>query len=127
MRDRAYKPRGAGRRNVKVVIQAKGTNPDATGHKVPNWDGDTFERSAAVITRGGAENRRFDQLRAEVSHIVYLVYDSRTRGITPADFRLKLGDRVLNIGAAFDIDQAHAEIELHCTEIMKPRHCTTRL
>jgi|CXWL01.1.fsa_nt_gi SPP1 family predicted phage head-tail adaptor len=109
---------GAARRNDLVTVEIDEGTKDASGHHVPDYAA-KFDRSAEVLTRGGAETRKFDQLRADVSHIVKVTYDPETKLIRPRTHRLDLDGRKLNIGASFDVDNKHVEIELHCTEIVK--------
>ena len=85
-----------------------------------NWR-DKDSRPCHIFTRSGAEKWRFNQVSAEISRIVHLHRDSLTRQITP-DWRLKFMDgataKYWDIATAFDVDEAHKTIEVHCTEVV---------
>lgn len=72
-----------------------------------------------IITRGGAERWRFNQVAAEVSRIVEIRSNKTARTIQ-SRWRLKFIEdgrvRIFDIEAAFDVDGNKQLVEVHCTE-----------
>lgn len=102
----------------RVTVQRPGGTPDAAGHvdlsSDSNWSA-AGSRSCKVTTRGGSEGYRFNQVQADISHIVEMRSDSLTRSIHPK-WRLVLSGRVLDIRAAFDVDEAKQIVRCDCVE-----------
>lgn len=105
--------------NHRVQIERPGGTAQAGGHvdltDDSNWqhvDG----RWAAFTTRGGKEGRVFDQVQAEVTHIIALRHDALTRQIDPT-WRIRMGDRKFNIRAAYDVDEAGETVRIEATEV----------
>jgi SPP1 family predicted phage head-tail adaptor len=76
-------------------------------------------RYAAVRKLDGREFLRLGQVRAEVTHIVELRYDSETKTISPV-YRLRLGEtasaRKLDVVVVDDQHERRVEIQLQCSE-----------
>ena len=85
-----------------------------------NWVG--IARWAQIMTRGGREFFRGQQVQANVSHRLTLPTAPGDPLLTQIDgglssaMRVRLGSRVLDVTAAFDVDERHTEIELQCVE-----------
>lgn len=111
----------AGDRNVLVSLEKNSPTTSDDGQKVAVWQ-KQFQRYAKVLTRTGRERRVFEQLRAEIDYLVRVPLDVETKQIKPADWRVTyhdgFADRVLNIGACYDVDSRHQTAELHCTEVV---------
>lgn len=118
MTDKPQVGRGASSYNVRVKVQQNKpttTNPD--GQPVENWQ-TQFSAWAQVLPRGGSERRVFQQLRAEISHLVRLRVSSQAKKIMPADWRFVLSDgTTLNLSSKIDIDLRHVELQFECTEV----------
>jgi len=74
-------------------------------------------RFASVQTKGGREFWKVDKVEAEVSHMLSVLRDSVTALITPR-MRVKLGSRILQIVSAVDVDDARAEVQIQCKEVV---------
>lgn len=110
--------RSAGRYNVPAAIEQNQPTTNADGQLVANWvqvASDWFE----VLSNGGKERWLYQEVRAEVLHIVRVKYSAQTAAIKPATYRINIGSgaQILNIDAAYDIDNRRIEIELQCTEV----------
>lgn len=79
-----------------------------------NWQTIATNVWGSFSTRGGSEGRAFDQVQADVSHIIEIPYRPSLT-ILPK-WRLVSGSRVFNISAAYDVDEAHHTIRVHATE-----------
>lgn len=107
-----------GSRQHRVTIERPKTTQDGAGHVDLTQDSNWLEagkRWSSMATRGGRESRVFDQVQAEVSHIIEVPYDSLTKTIVPK-WRLKMGTRRLNITAAYDVDEQHRTIRVEAIE-----------
>jgi head-tail adaptor len=74
-------------------------------------------RAATFKTRGGTEGRIFNQVQAEVSHIIEMRSDPLTRQINPT-WRLRYRQQVFNIVAAFDVDMRKKIVRIHAIEVV---------
>lgn len=87
---------------------------DAAGHI-----GERFitagRRWGSPKSRGGREYFLFNQVQAEVSHIIEFQYDSLTKQIGPT-WQLKLGSRAFEITAAYDVDEMRQVVRCECIE-----------
>ena len=110
----------SGNFNRRVTIQKIKNNPitdaneevDLTDDR--NWE--TYAiRWAEVQTKGGREFWKVDKVDAEVSHLIRIPYDRLTLFIHPA-MRIRLGDRTINIVAAYDVDEMHEVVEIQAKE-----------
>lgn len=102
----------------RVTVQKPKTTQDGAGHvnltEDANWtNAGTWQ--VRFITRGGRESRVFDQVQAETTHIVEGHSTPFTRTIIPK-WRLKFGTRVLNITAAYDVNEERGKVRCECTE-----------
>lgn len=108
----------AGKRNAMVKIQKNTPTTNADGQQVASWK-TVFPRWVSLIPRGGGERVVWEQVRAEITHISRLPYDSRAATIKPASYRLLFdGSRALNIISVIDRENRHEELELHCEEVV---------
>lgn len=102
------------RRDKKIVIQRLSGTADAHGHIVEtteaNWS--TYEQSyASVITKGGREFWKVQQVTADVSHVWRCNWTRGLMAATP-DMRLVCEGKVHNIVSVIDVDEAHQEIQI---------------
>ncbi len=105
---------------TRVTVQKNTPTVANDGQKVEGWL-TVFTRWAKVTAKGAMERRVFDQLRAECDYLVQMRWSREALGIKPADYRFVLkddGDKVLNIGGAYDPDMQHTELQFHCTEVV---------
>lgn len=107
----------AGERNNRVTVELNTPTVNDDGQKVAVW-GTAFRTWAKIVPRGGRERWVFEQLRAEVSHIVRLLANDQTRGIKPATHRFNNGGQILNIESVIDVDTRRVELEFRCTEVI---------
>lgn len=108
---------GAAQYNNLVQCQLNKTTENTDGQKKQNWV-TQFKRWAMVVPRGGSEKKVFEQLLAEVDHLVRLRNDSQTRTINPPDWRIVMPDgSILNIVSRIDVDTRRIEMEFRCVEV----------
>lgn len=117
MKPRRVPTQRAGDRNTLVQVEENVPSTNADGQKVEAWVR-RFELYAEVVPRTGREARRFDQLRAEVDFIVRMLFDDESRRIRPANWRVLVDGRELNIGGVYTLRERQSVIELHCTEVV---------
>jgi head-tail adaptor len=114
--------------NQRVIVEVNQPTTDAAGQQVENWETRLCARWAMIVSRGGSEGRYFVQLAAQVTHLVRLQACMVTRTISPAQHRVRWlntlaggppgqSDKILNIESVVDVQNAHIEIELRCTEV----------
>ena len=115
------KPLAAGAMRHYLAIQERATTKGAYGEQADTWS-DVAGGSVwmAIVPLNGRELLAAQQLNTAVSHIVQLRYDSRWADpVTMAKRRVYISaSRVLNIHAAYNVDEAGTWIHLHCTEGM---------
>lgn len=102
-----------------MTIEEPGGTPDAAGHVDLTLDAN-WDRSGRIkvrfITKGGREGRIFDQVQAEVTHVVETRATAFSRRILPA-WRGRFDGRKFNITAAFNVNEERRGIvQLHLTE-----------
>lgn len=104
----------------RVTIEKPGGTAGEDGHvdltNNANWI-PMGSRAAAFKTRGGAEARRFNQVGAEVTHLIEMRYGPLTRQIGPS-WRLRMGQRKFNIVSAYDVDEGHRTVLVHAIEVV---------
>lgn len=110
----------AGDRNVLVTLEKNTPVAGDNGQPIPAWEAQ-FQRYAKVMSRNASERRVFEQIRAEVDHIVRVPFDNQTRTIKPANWRVKIHTTgaLLNIGGAIDVGMRHQTLELQCIEFVQ--------
>lgn len=113
MRDMA----APGVRNSIVDFQENSTTTATDGQKTASWV-TRFRRFVAVIPRGGSERWLFEQVRAEIDHLVHADWDERLSEIAPATWRIKYGSRLLNVDAIFDPDGNRRTLRIFATEVL---------
>lgn len=109
-----------GQLRERLTVQQPGGTAGADGHvdldDDANWK-DVGSQRAGFKTRGGAEGRRFNQVGAEITHIITMRYNSLTKRIVPS-WRLRMGTRKFNITASYDVDEAHRFVQVHAIEVV---------
>lgn len=109
----------AGSRNMKIRVEklVQGDD-DASGQPVEAWE--LFcPRWAEVVATGGSERYKGRQIQANMSHVVTVISDSKTRLITPG-MRIIWRSRPLNIVVVQPLDGVIREIQILCTEQVDP-------
>ncbi len=110
----------SGNFNRRVTIQRIELNPETDAHgevdltDEGNWETHAV-RWANIKTKGGREWWKSDKINAEVTHVIQIPYDKLTQNID-SEMRIRLGDRTINIVAAYDVDEMHEVIEMQCKE-----------
>jgi SPP1 family predicted phage head-tail adaptor len=106
--------------NQKIVVQQVKAAPTTDANNevdltaAANWE--TYAtRWAAFKSRGGSERFASDMIQAGQTHRVYVRSDSTTRAISPA-MRISYDDRIFNILAAVDEDEARQWVVIDCVE-----------
>ncbi len=107
--------RKIGEYDLKVTFETPSGTADAHGHidltNLSNWS--SFSSAwAKCVSKGGREFWKVNQVNADVSHVWYVAYDSSLDAITPDD-RLIYDQTRYEIIAAFNIDNANLEYEIH--------------
>ena len=113
------KPLPAGAMRHYLAIQERATTKDGYGAQASTWsDVSGGNVWMAIVPINGRELIAAQQLNTAVSHIVQVRHDSRWADpITMAKRRIYISaSRVLNIHAAYNVDEADEWIHLHCTE-----------
>ena len=113
MRDTAT----SGARNTPVEFQQNTPTTDTAGQSVASWV-TRFKRWVALIPRGGSERWLFEQVRAEIDHILHCDWDATLSEISPATWRIKYGSRLMNIDAIFDPDGTRKTLRIFATEVV---------
>ena len=103
-----------------VTIEEPAGTADATGHidltAEANW-ARVGKFQANFVTKGGREGRIFDQVQAEVSHVLRMRSTRQSRAIHP-EMRLKHEGRTYNIVAAYDVDNDKEVVQLELVEVV---------
>lgn len=103
----------------RVSIEKPRDNPGADGHtdleNPANWR-TVDSRACRFVTKGGREGMVFQQVRAEVTHVIEMRSDPVTRGILPT-WRLRMDCRVFNVTAAYDKDERKQTVYVEVTEV----------
>lgn len=110
-------PVTAGRRNDRVEFQQNTPTTNDDGQTVASWS-TRFSRWVNLVPRGGGERWLFEQVRAEIDHIMHVDYDADSAAMTPALWRAKIGSRVLNLDSIFDPDGTNRRLRLMLTEVL---------
>jgi len=124
MADCACDSIGKLRHRVTIEKPNPSATADAAGHidlsDNANWI-PVASRKANILTRGGSEKWRFNQVTAEVTRMFQLRSDPATRRIQPR-WRIKWFQdgtaKYADIATAFDVDGAKKIVEVHCTEVV---------
>lgn len=100
--------------NQKVTIEELSGTADAHGHvdntAAANWQ--SYASSyAAVMSKGGREFWKVDQVNADVSHVWHCPYSRTLAAVTP-DMRLIHEGQTHEILSVIDVDLSHEEIEI---------------
>ena len=98
----------------KVVIKSLSGTADAHGF-IDNTDASNWSEYtttyASVISKGGREFWKVDQVNADVSHVWPCPYTKKLAAATPA-MQLHYESVTYEIQSVIDIDLAHKEIEI---------------
>ena len=104
----------------RITIENIKDNPETDAHGEVdltldrNWT--TYAtRFANIQTKGGREFWKVDKVDADVNFLFRVPFDKRTVGIT-SEMRIRLGTRIINIAAVYDVDEMHDVIEMQCKE-----------
>lgn len=105
----------AGKLNRRVLIEKPVKTHDAAGQPVTTWE--TFAPVWASVTTGSASEALRDnrQVSEDVRWQIVVRYSSQTAQIA-ADWRLRLGDQVLSIQSAVNVDDRRTHILLTALE-----------
>ncbi|MCA8984514.1 MAG: phage head closure protein [Planctomycetaceae bacterium] len=105
----------AGKLSRRVLIEKPTKTHDATGQIITAWE--THGTFWAGVTTGaaGEDLRDNRQVSEDVRWQIVLRYNSQTSQIA-SDWRVRLGDQVLSIQSAVDVDDAHTRILLTALE-----------
>jgi len=98
-----------------ITIQhVVGTAVDAHGHidktTAANW-GTYIRAFAKVISKGGREFWKVQQVNADVDHVWTVPYSSQVASATP-DMRLTCDGVTYEIQSVVDVDLAHREVQI---------------
>lgn len=103
----------AGLLRHKFTVRTMTEEQDAAGELVQTWaDGNTIWGSITPLS--GGESLSNEQITAEVTHKVWVRYDST---VTPGT-RLLFGSRVFEINSVLNKDERNVAMELLCKEIV---------
>lgn len=105
-----------GQRNTRVEFQRNDPTTSDDGQTVAVWT-TRFSRWVNLVPRGGGERWLFEQVRAEIDHVMHVEWDSDAAAMTPALWRAKIGSRILNLETIFDPDGKSGRLRLMLTEV----------
>ncbi len=116
------KPARAEKRNKLITVQRlrRGTAPNAGGHvdesDDTNWE-DFCKVWANVSPRGSREFFRREQVAADITHQVEILYSAKANQIT-SGMRVTFSGRKLNIsGPPRNTDEANHSLVMACIEV----------
>jgi head-tail adaptor len=113
MRDTAT----SGRRNARVEWQENVPVTADDGQERASWNA-RFTRWVSLIPRGGSERWLFEQVRAEIDHVIHADWDSTLATISPATWRIRYGSRLMNVDSVFDPDGNRKSLRIFATEVL---------
>jgi len=96
--------------NKKLVIQSQSSTADAHGHPVDTWTQYTTS-FASVLSKGGREFWKIDQVNADVSHVWTCPYSAALAAATP-DMQLVSEGVTYEIESVIDIDLEHKRVQI---------------
>lgn len=103
----------AGKLNTRVTIQKRTVTRGADGSEVEAWiNGDTVW--AEVKNQSGREFYTAQKINAELTHLISIRYRTDVR----PTWRLKLGNRYLDILSAINVNEANRELLISCKEVV---------
>ena len=110
--------RAAAKYNVYLVVERNFPSTNNDGQQVANWQRQ-FLTWAEITPHGGIEKKVFEQLRAQVTHLIRVRYDERTSLMQAIDWRFNLGNgrQIFNVESAVNKDMRNVEMEFGCTEV----------
>ncbi len=105
----------AGKLNRRVTVERPAKVTDAAGQPITTWE--THGAFWAAVTTGGVGESLQDnrQVSEDVRWQIVLRYSSQSAAIA-ADWRIRLGDQVLSVQSAVDVNDAHTHILLTALE-----------
>src|SRR5690606_39673685 len=114
-------PTTAGKRyRWSMTVQSPSGTADEFGHTDLTDDANWITAGnikANFITKGTKEGRVFDQVQAEVTHIIETRSTSLSRSIHPVD-RIVFGERKFNVNGSYDTDQERQAEQVMLTEVV---------
>ena len=103
----------AGLLRHKFTVRTMTEAQDSAGELIQTWaNGNTIWGSISPLS--GSESLSGEQITAEVTHKVWIRYDST---VTPGT-RLLFGSRVFEINSVLNKDERNIAMELLCKEIV---------
>lgn len=106
-------------RQKRFTLQSPSGSADATGHVDlsvdANWTNVSTTLWGAFTSKGGSEGQTLNQTQGVVNHTIDFPYSTTAASILPK-WRLKMGTRVFNITAAYNVDEADELIRVEATE-----------
>lgn len=108
----------AGSRRFKVQIQRPSQADDAGGQVQQSFVQYCKPRWAEVVATGGTERFRGRQIQAQMTHVITVISDSETRGITPGMQVIWRG-RTINLEVVMPMEGKIREIQLQGKEYVK--------
>lgn len=109
---------GAGKYNIKVVIETPTDAVDSMGAPYITPWAKYAERWASVAATNGREYLQAMTVIQDLAAVVRIRYDSQTAEITPR-MRLRKGSRIWNIASAVNDGELNREMVLYCTEVVQ--------
>lgn len=111
----------SGERQRRITIERLKTDAtqDAAGEVNvtldANWETYIEHRWARILPRTAREFWHIDQVDADVTHLLKVLWDSQTKTITSA-MRAKLGGRVFQFTSVFNAEEANREMWITAIE-----------
>jgi len=114
-------PTTAGKRyRWTMTVQSPSGTADEFGHTDltddANWT-TAGNIKANFITKGTKEGRVFDQVQAEVTHIIETRSTSLSRSIHPED-RIVFDGRKFNVTGSYDLNEERQVVQVLLTEVV---------
>lgn len=109
-----------GRLNKRITVQRRSATKDDYGQEQNSWSA-VATVWANIKPIGGREKLRAMAIESELSHTIAVRYNAALMPPTQADamrifYSTPTGDRIFNITAARDVDEARRHIIFDCVE-----------
>lgn len=105
-----------GRLNHRITVQQRTASKDDYGQELASWS-DIATVWANVKPIGGREKLRAMAVESMLTHTVLVRYRAEFASPKTMDARrIMYGDRIFNITATRDVDEARKHIVFDCTE-----------
>jgi SPP1 family predicted phage head-tail adaptor len=103
-----------GRKRSRVTLERRATTTDSYGAQATTWTTlHTCWASIAPLT--GREFLAAQQVQSEVSHRIFINYNSTTSTLTPRD-RVSQGTRRFDILSVLNVGEMDSELEIMAVE-----------